>query len=85
MTATEDQLTRRALKLSRRVQPILRGQDPTVVSAALSDIVAIHFAAMEPSIRAQMLPQWIATMSDLIDPSVAELRARGIYPSEWKT
>jgi hypothetical protein len=81
-----DKLTVDALKLSRSIMPLLAGQDPGVVGAALADLVSLLIAGHHPAMRDEILQMHIDTVTKLIEPSAEEiLKRRGSLPPAWRS
>jgi hypothetical protein len=59
----------RSFALSRKIQPLLRGQPPGVQGAALADLVAIFFVGHDPRIRMKFMDAWLECVAKLIENS----------------
>jgi len=75
---------RRGLNLAERIYPILRGQEPDLVGAALADVVALWIAGHAPDLREEMFRQWIRTTRQLTELAAQKALDSGWHPSEWR-
>lgn len=71
----KDALARVAAFLQAQIEPLLKGHDPRVQGAVLSDLVAIWIAGHAPALREQMIQLHLATVRDLV-PNAEERRRR---------
>jgi hypothetical protein len=56
-----------AMKLSRRIQPLLRGHKPEVQSAVLADLLSIWLAGhWPPDLREQLLAHHVTLVRELV-------------------
>jgi hypothetical protein len=69
-------------KLVERVKPILAGQHPAVIGAAIADLLAILAASTAPDRREAFLAMHMAKVRELIPVNEAEIK-RVYGPDPW--
>ena len=70
-------------ELTKRLFPILRGQDPEVIGAALGVCVANYVAGHAPELRQETLELFIRLVRGLIPILSKEALDTGLHPKEW--
>lgn len=57
---------RRALALADRIKPLLEGEDPGIIGAALIEVVSMFVVSHAPQIREEAFDHFIATVREMI-------------------
>lgn len=71
-------------ELVSELKRCLQGHGPMLQGAALIDIVATYFAGHPPTIRAQLIEDWLRSMRHMIPVNEREiLHAFGGKPEGW--
>lgn len=81
MVADEDAAAVAIAELSRKIQPLLRGQDPAVQGGVLADLLSIWLAGhivpsdpeMTDKIRREVLELHVATVVELVPESEQQI------------
>lgn len=83
MAITGDQQAR-AARLVEIIRPLLAGETPEAVGAALGELVAIFLAGHHPSMRADARQMLLELIDDLVPVSIEQMIEQGRVPREWR-
>jgi hypothetical protein len=78
-----EQAIEEADALVARVRPLLAGQSPDVVGAALGELCAIFLASHAPGPRAQQYRLFLGLIHDLTSHFARHMIATGRAPEGW--
>lgn len=81
--AAATEYVRQSNGLVERIRPILAGQDPAAVGAALAQLVSIFIAGHHPAIRDEQIDLMLGTVRQIVPVDVAEMIAMGRAPANW--
>lgn len=70
--------------LRDEIAPILRGNKPEMIGAALADLVAIFVAGINPEIRKEQTDLWIETMLNLVRLNIEIGIENRKFPHDWR-
>jgi hypothetical protein len=81
---TDDQAASKATEIVERIRPILAGNKPEVIGAALADLFAMllagHYDDRGPAetaeLREELITEWLKTARALIEPNQKMILAR---------
>lgn len=65
-----------AAVIVEQARPLFAGRHPAIQGSALADLVAIWLAGHPAELRDKLIELHVATTRALVDPNVAELKAR---------
>lgn len=74
----------KAIKLVRRLRPLLVHQHPDVVAIAISDLAATFIACHHPELRADTMQMLFELIEELMPLAVREINNDGKAPAEWR-
>jgi hypothetical protein len=74
----------RAVRLVQMIRPLLAGNQPEAVGAALGELVAIFLAGHHPSTRAEARQTLLELIDELVPVSIEEMIEQGRVPMEWQ-
>ncbi|KRQ99311.1 hypothetical protein [Bradyrhizobium valentinum] len=79
-----DDATRAASALVEKIKPILAGQNPGVVGAALGELLAIFVASHAPELREASFKLLLEVSENLTPLVIEEMIDEGRVPPEWR-
>ena len=79
-----DSLADEAMKLAALIRPILHGQDPNIIGAALVDLLATFIAGHHPEVRDEQLDIFVEHVRKIVPVEVERMIAHGIVGPDWR-
>lgn len=79
-----DLMAREAHVLVDLIRPILGGNDPAVIGAALVDLLSTYIAGHHPALRYEQLDLLVTTVRQMVPLDVEDMIQRGKVGEDWR-
>jgi hypothetical protein len=66
------------------IEPILHGNKPEQIAAALGTLAATLFAGINPDLRDEAIMRWLALIRELIPVEIEIGISGGLFPQSWR-